>query len=82
VTDADRIAAYGSIIAYSGTYQVEGTIFTTTVDIAWDEGWVGTNQVRHYRIEGNTLYIENPPARSADHGGGTKRFLLTWKREN
>ena len=82
VTDADRIAAYHSIIAYSGTYHVEGTMFTTTVDVAWDEGWVGTNQVRHYRIEGNTLYIENPPAPSADHGGRTMRFLLSWKREN
>jgi len=82
LTDADRITAYDSIIAYSGTYHVEGTIFTTTVDIAWNEGWVGTNQVRHYRIEGSTLYIETPPTPSADHGGRTVRFLLSWKRES
>jgi hypothetical protein len=78
----DRIAAHDSIIAYSGTYHVEGTIFTTTVDVAWDEDLVGTNQVRHYRIEGTTLYIETPPGPSVDHGGRTMRFLLSWKREN
>jgi hypothetical protein len=82
LTDADRIAAYDSIIAYSGTYHVEGTTFTTTVDIAWNEGWVGTDQVRHYRIEGNTLYIETLPAPNVDHGGRTMRFLLSWQREN
>jgi hypothetical protein len=71
-----------SIIAYSGTYHVEGAIFTTMVDVAWDQGWIGTNQVRHYRIEGNTLYIETPPVTNVDHGGRTMRFLLSWKREN
>ena len=76
----DRIAAYESIIAYSGTYHVEGTIFTTTVDIALNEELVGTNQVRHYRIEGSTLYIETPPTPSADPEGSTVRFLLSWKR--
>ena len=78
----DRIAAYESIIAYSGTYHVEGTIFTTTIDVAWDEGWVGTHQVRHYRIKGNTLYIETPAGPSVDHGGRTTRFLLSWKKES
>jgi len=82
LTDADRIAAYDSILAYSGRYHVEGTILTTMVDVAWDEGWVGTNQVRHYRVEGNILCIETPPAPNVDHGGRTVRFLLSWKREN
>jgi len=81
-TDADRLAAYGSIIAYSGAYHVEDTTLTTTVDVAWNEEWVGTYQVRHYRIEGSTLYIETPPGPDADHEGRTMRFLLSWKRES
>jgi len=80
ILTARKRAAIAPLIAYSGTYRVEGTTLTTTVDIAWDEGWIGTNVVRHYRIEGNTLYIETPAGPNVDHGGRTMRFLLSWKR--
>jgi len=82
LTDADRISAFGSMVAYSGKYHVDGTTFTTKVDIAWNQEWVGTDQVRHYRIEGDTLYIETVPQPNASYGGRTMRFFLSWEREN
>ena len=43
-TDEDRIAAFWSMGAYSGIYRVEGDKWTTKVDVAWTETWVGSDQ--------------------------------------
>lgn len=81
-TEQDRSAAFASLVAYSGTYHVADATFTTKVDVAWNEAWVGTDQLRHYRIEGNTLYIETDPRPVSEFGNRTVRFLLSWEREN
>jgi hypothetical protein len=31
------------------------------VDIAWDESWIGNEQVRSFRIDGDRLHIEAAP---------------------
>jgi hypothetical protein len=61
-TDAERAALQKSMLAYSGKYHLEGDDFITTVDISWNENWNGTEQRRHYRIEGDRLFIETAPA--------------------
>ncbi|MBV9756642.1 MAG: lipocalin-like domain-containing protein, partial [Alphaproteobacteria bacterium] len=81
-SEAERGAAFGSMVAYSGRYRVEGDRFVTTVDMAWNESWVGTEQVRHYRIEGNTLHIETEPQPAAGFGNRVTRYVLVWDREH
>src|ERR1700731_2622327 len=54
---AERAALQKSMLPYSGKYRVEGDDFITTVDISWNEIWNGTEQRRHYRIEGDRLFI-------------------------
>ncbi len=61
---AERAALQKSMLAYSGKYRVEGDDFVTTVDISWNEIWNGTEQRRHYRIEGDQLFIDSAPAPS------------------
>ena len=80
-TDADRTAAFCSMLAYSGKYHTEGDRIIIKVDIAWDEGWNGTEQVRFYRVEGNTLHIEAAPQPYASFGGRVMRGILVWERE-
>jgi hypothetical protein len=48
--DEDRIAAFKSLLAYSGKYHTEGNKVMIGVDIAADESWNGTEQVRYYKI--------------------------------
>ncbi len=43
---ADGSFAFKSMLAYSGSYRTEGAKIIIDVDIAWDESWVGTEQVR------------------------------------
>jgi len=60
-TDEERAQAFRTMIAYSGRYRVEGGTITTKVDVAWNESWVGGEQVRHIRFEADKLFIESPP---------------------
>lgn len=80
-TEDDRIEAFGSMVAYSGKYRLDADKMTTRVDIAWDESQVGTDQVRHCRIDGDRLMIETAPFVSPRFGGRMVRSFLTWQRE-
>ena len=53
-----------SMLAYSGRYRVEGDKFVTKVDVAWNKTWVGTEQARDYKIDGNRLVAMSPPGRT------------------
>jgi hypothetical protein len=56
-TDEEKARLFGTLIAYSGTYVVEGDKVTHRIDVSWNQSWTGGDQVRFYKIEGNTLTI-------------------------
>ena len=80
-TDEDRLAAFRSMLAYSGKYRTEGNKIIIKVDIAWDEFWNGTEQVRHYRIDGDQLHVEAAPRAYANFAGKVMRGILIWARD-
>jgi Lipocalin-like domain len=79
--DQDRIAAFLSMLAYAGTYRIRDDVMLIDVDIAWDESWVGSEQIRRFRLEGDELHIEAAPQTFANFGGRMLRALLVWKRD-
>jgi hypothetical protein len=80
-TDEERAQALRSMISYSGRYRLEGDKVITKVEIAWNESWVGGEQVRFVRFEGDKLYIESPPMPHPNVGGRVVRVIVTWERE-
>jgi len=80
-SDAEQLALYKSLLAYSGKYRIEGGDFITTVDVSWNESWNGTEQRRHFRIEGDRLFIETVPGPSALFPGKTSFGRLVFERE-
>jgi hypothetical protein len=80
-TDEQRAQAFRTMIGYSGRYTVEGSIITTKVDVAWNESWVGGEQVRHIRFDGDRLYIESPPMPHPNMYGKTVRVIVVWQRD-
>jgi Lipocalin-like domain len=80
-TDADRAAALKSMIAYTGRYRIEGGKVVTKVEAAWNEAWVGGEQVRHIRFEGGKLFIESPPMPHPNISDKTVRVIVVWQRE-
>jgi hypothetical protein len=78
--DQKRAAAFRSMLAHSGKYRIEANTVIIAVDLAWDESWVGTEQVRHFKIEGSRLFIEAAPQRYDNLGDRVLRGLLVWER--
>jgi hypothetical protein len=81
-TEAEREAAYRSMLAYSGRYRMEGDKFITKVDVSWNEAWVGTEQARVYKVEGTKLQVLSPPQPNPNFGGKTMRGIFTFERES
>jgi hypothetical protein len=69
------------MIAYTGKFRLEGDKFITKVDVAWNEGWVGTEQVRFWRVEEGKLHIISAPIPNPNVPGGKMIGILVWERE-
>ena len=80
-SDAERAALHKSMIAYTGTYRVDGDQFITTVDASWNEAWNGSEQKRKYKIEGDRLIIDSAPGPSVLFPNRTAFARLVWDRD-
>jgi hypothetical protein len=56
-TDEERAVLLRTMFAYTGMYRLEGDKWITTVDVAWNPAWNGTDQVRFYKLDGNRLEV-------------------------
>ena len=81
-SDAERANALKSMIAYTGRYRVEGGNVITKVEAAWNEAWVGTEQVRTIRFDGETLLLQSPPMPHPNIGGRLVRVIVAWQPES
>jgi hypothetical protein len=80
-SDEDRAQALKSMIAYTGRYRVENGKVITKVEAAWNEAWVGGEQVRAISFSGDRLYIESPPMPHPNIDNKTVRVIVVWERE-
>ena len=80
-TDEDRAQALRTMISYSGRYRVEGGKVVTKVEVAWNEAWVGGEQTRFIRFEGDDLlHIESPPMPHPNVNNAVVRVIVSWAR--
>lgn len=59
-TAAEAEALFRSMIAYAGTYVVEGNKVTYDIEISWNESWTGTKQVRYWELKDGKLHVSTP----------------------
>jgi len=79
-TDDEKVKLFGALMAYSGTYVLDGDKVTHKVDVSWNQSWTGTDQVRFYKIEDRTLTITtaiNKNPRDGREGRGVLVFTKT-----
>ena len=82
-SEADEATAFRNMLAYSGRYRLEPPDrFVTTVDVASLESWVGTEQARQFRLQGDALDITIGPARMSLTGDAMVMNVLSWVRES
>jgi hypothetical protein len=80
-TDEERAQALKTMIAYTGRYRIEDGKVITKVEAAWNEAWVGGEQVRAIRFDGDKLYIESPPMPHPNINNKVVRVIVEWQRE-
>jgi hypothetical protein len=81
-TDEDRANALRTMIAYSGRYRIEDGKVITRVEVAWNEAWVGGEQIRFLRFESDdVLHIESPPMPHPNVNNKVVRVIVTWQRD-
>jgi hypothetical protein len=67
-TNAEKIALYGSMFAYAGTYSVDSEKVLHHIDMSWNEAWTGTTQIRFFKLQGDELTYTSAPARNPMNG--------------
>jgi hypothetical protein len=73
----ENAAAFNSCFAYAGTFEVtEGRVIHRLEHCTFPN-WIGTEQVRFVRFEGERLISETPPLPS---GGRSAVSRLIWER--
>jgi hypothetical protein len=80
-TDEGRAELWKSMVAYTGKYRIEGNDLITSVDVSWNEEWNGTEQLRHFKIDGNQLIFTTSPAPSPIYPGKTYYAKAVFERE-
>ena len=81
-TDEKLAALFRTLIAYTGRYRTEDDRFITTIDASWNEAWNGSEQMRFYSVDGDTLVVSTawmPNPLVPGHPVG--RGVLTFTRE-
>ena len=53
----ERAELLNGMVAYTGMYRIEGDQWITTVDAAWTPEWVGTEQRRSFKVNGDRLQV-------------------------
>jgi hypothetical protein len=77
-TDQDRAGLFNSLVAYTGRYRVEGDTWITSVDVAANPAWVGTEQTRSFRTAGDRL--QETTAWAARPDNRMARAVITYER--
>jgi hypothetical protein len=80
-TAEEKAELLDTLVAYTGTYRVEGDKWITSVEVAWNPAWVGTEQSRSFKMEGDRLQVLTPwrvMPNWADKG--MTRSIITFER--
>ena len=69
------------IISYSGNFRFEGNDLTAKVDLVWEDGWPRTDELHHYRLDGDKRLVETTHLRYPNAFGSRMTSILVWERE-
>lgn len=79
-TPQELIASFVTQIAYTGPYWLEGDRLITKVDASSYATWVGTEQVREFKVDRNRLHLSTLRGPIPTLPGKTGRAHLVWEK--
>jgi Lipocalin-like domain len=69
------------MMAYSGRYRMAGDRIITSVDSAWHPSWLGTEQSRYFKLDGDALSLTSDYFELPKFPGQHLRGTAIWRRE-
>ena len=78
-TDKEKAELFSTMIAYAGTYRIDGDKVVHEVEVSWNQIWTGGKQVRFFKAEGDTLTITTAVAKSP-RDGQEGQTIVVFKR--
>ena len=80
-TDAERIELFAGLIAYTGSYTIDGDKVSHHIDASWNQAWTGTTQVRQFRTDGKSLSLKGTTVNALTGTTGREgSFVVTWTK--
>lgn len=61
-TDDEKLSLFNTMLAYAGSYTLDDEKVVHHLDASWNQTWTGTDQVRFYKLNGDTLTINGAEA--------------------
>ncbi len=80
-THEEGVELIGSMVAYAGTFSLGENVVVHHIDTSWNQAWNGTDQIRHFVLEGDKLTITTAAYKSY-LDGTMGRSILVWTRLN
>jgi hypothetical protein len=79
-TDDEAVGLYRTMIAYAGTYRVQGDEITIHVEISSEQTTTGTDQTRFFKLDGDRLTTTTKPLVSSFLNNQTTVTTVVWER--
>jgi hypothetical protein len=76
-TTEQAAQAFSTFVAYAGRYTLKTDEVIHHVDISFIPDWVGTDQIRKIKLEGERLVLSTPPMST---GGKIMTIEFIWQR--
>ena len=76
-TTEQRADAFSTFVAYAGRFTLKSDEVIHHVEISFIQDWVGTDQVRKIKLEGERLVLSTPPMST---GGKIMTIEFIWQR--
>jgi hypothetical protein len=76
-TDSEMAAAFGTYLAYTGTYEIRGDRVIHHIEASLFPNWTGTDQERLIALAGDRLTLTTPPM---TFEGSGRMGRLFWER--
>jgi hypothetical protein len=78
-TDPESIELYRGLMAYAGSYSVDGSKITHHIEASWNQAWTGTTQVSQFNVDGNSLFIRTGSSKNPMTGRQSSTVFI-WVR--
>jgi Lipocalin-like domain len=79
--DADGAVLFERMTAYTGRCRIESDKIITTVDVSWHPAWLGSEQIRFFKVDGDRLSISSLPQHHPKFPGRLVRGIVVWQKE-